>query len=127
MMSRPCHRLVKSAIPLAAVEVWRVVLIVLPLIVLIVETVMMHGVPARLIHDIVFGCVLLAELWSAHLRCLLLPPLCCILVVLSSFPLAFLGLLSGSFLASLTQHRELHRVWLLGTMIPLCGVLMMMV
>jgi hypothetical protein len=126
-MSRPSHRLVKSAIPLAAVEVWRVVLTVLPLIVLIMETVVMHGVPARLIHDVVFGCVLLAELWSAHLRCLLLPPLCCILVIHGPFPLAFLGLLSCSFLTSLTQHRELHLVLLLGTMIPLCDALMVMV
>ena len=130
-MSLPCHRLVHSAIPMAAIKVWRVVLTVLPLIVLIVEAVVVHGVPARLIHDVVFGRVLIAELWSAHLRCLLLfpPSCCCILVVLSPFPLAFLGLLNGSFLAPLAQHRELHVVWVLhGSLeIPLCDAMVMVV
>jgi len=130
-MSRPCHRMVHSAIPMAAIKVWRVVLTVLPLIVLIVEAVVVHGVPARFVHDVVFGRVLLAELWSAHLRCLLLlpPSSCCILVVLSPFPFAFLGLLSGGFLASLAQHWELHVVWVLfGSLeIPFCDTMMMVV
>ena len=104
---------------------------VLPLIVLIVEAVVVHGVPARLIHDVVFGRVLIAKLRSAHLRCLLLfpPSSCCILVVLSPFPFAFLGLLSGSFLTPLTQHWELHVVWvLLGSLeISLRDTMMMVV
>ena len=132
VMSLPSHRLVHSAVPMAAVKVWRIVLTVLPLIVLIVEAVVVHGVPARLVHDVIFGGVLLAELWSAHLRCLLLFPLssCCIPVDLSPFPFAFLGLLSGSFLAALTQHRQLHhvvRVQLGSLEIPLCDAMMMMV
>jgi hypothetical protein len=133
IMSLPSHRLVHSTVPMAAVKVWRVVLTVLPLIVLIVEAaVVVHGVPARLVHDVIFGRVLLAELWSAHLRCLLMFPLssCCIPVVLSLFPFAFLGLLSGGFLAPLAQHRELLHVVrvLLGSLeIPLCDAMMIMV
>ena len=128
-MSRPCHRMVHSAIPMAAIKVWRVVLTVLPLIVLIVEAVVVHGVPARFVHDVIFGVVLLAELRSAHLRCLLLFPPSCILVVLSPFPFAFLGFLSGSFLAPLTQNRKLHVVRVLfGSLeIPFCNAMMMVV
>jgi hypothetical protein len=115
LMSRPCYRLVHPAVPMTPVEVWRVVLTILPMFVLIIEAVVMHGISARLIHYVIFGRVLLAELRSAHLRRLLLPPpSCCVLVVLGGpFHLALLGFLSGSFLGPLTKHRKMHVVWVL--------------
>ena len=131
LICRSCHRLVHRAVPMAAVEVWRVVLTVLPLLVLVVEAVVMHRVSARLINYVIFGSVLLAELRSAHLRWLLLPPPSCwVLVVLRPpFALALLGLLSGGFLASLTKHRELHVVWVFfGSLgIPICYARVMVV